>query len=210
MFFLTEPSTERINRFIVSQKGEAFSYSEVGATREKPAYITGQALSYSEAGASRKQPRDDYVLDHNRIKLGVGSETYDRAVAALRRWRQFDLGWVKIEPDSTPLEIGNTVAIKAKTFGLWSLSACRIVYLINETGPIRKFGFAYGTLTNHVERGEERFMIELHEDGSVWYDILAFSRPNQLVVRLGYPFARMLQKRFAKESLTMMVTLTSQ
>ena len=207
MFFLIEPSTETISRFITSQAGQSFSYSEVGATREKPAYITGEVFPHSEVGAHRKESPADYILDHNRIKLGVGAETYDRAIAALRRWRQFDLGWVKIEPDTTPLEIGNTVAIKAKTFGLWTLSACRIVYLINESGRGRKFGFAYGTLANHVERGEERFTIEFHEDGSVWYDILAFSRPNQFLVRLGYPLARMLQKRFAKESLKRMLTL---
>jgi hypothetical protein len=34
----------------------------------------------------------------------------------------------------------------------------------------------------------------------VWYDILAFSRPNQFLVRLGYPVARGLQKKFAADS----------
>jgi uncharacterized protein (UPF0548 family) len=191
MFFLTEPSAETIRRFIASQQQQPFSYSEVGATQH--------------------EPPANYILDHNRIKLGKGEETYERAVAALLRWQQFDLGWVKIVPDTTPLEVGATVAIKAKTFGFWSLSACRIVYLINEDGPIRKFGFAYGTLTNHVERGEERFTIEWHaKDGTAWYDILAFSRPNQFLVRLGYPLARRLQKRFAKESLgTMIATVQS-
>jgi uncharacterized protein (UPF0548 family) len=186
MFFLTEPSAETTRRFIASQQQEPFSYSEVGATQHKPPA--------------------NYSLDHNRIKLGMGQEIYEQAVAALRRWQQFDLGWVKIVPDTTPLEVGATVAIKAKTFGFWSLSACRIVYLIQEDGPIKKFGFAYGTLTNHVERGEERFTIEWRaQDGAVWFDILAFSRPNQFFVKLGYPLARRLQKRFAKESLSTMI-----
>src|SRR6266550_868282 len=188
MFLLTEPSSETITRFISSQAGQPFSYSEVGATQH--------------------EPPANYILDHNRIKLGTGQETYERAIGALRRWQQFDLGWVKIVPDTTPLEVGAAVAIKAKTFGFWSLSACRIVYLINEDGPTRKFGFAYGTLTNHVERGEERFTIEWHpKDGAVWYDILAFSRPHQFLVKLGYPLARGLQKRFAKESLRTMAAI---
>lgn len=189
MFFLTRPSTETVTRFLSSVAHEAFSYSEVGATGGVP-----------PAG---------YVLDHNRIKLGDGPAVFERAIAALRRWRQFDLGWVGIVPDTTPLQVGNTVAIQAKTFGFWSLSACRIVYLIEETSRVRKFGFAYGTLRSHVERGEERFTIELLEDGSVWYDILAFSQPNQLLVRMGYPLARRLQKRFARESLRTMASLTS-
>jgi uncharacterized protein (UPF0548 family) len=186
MFFPTEPSAETIRRFLASQQDQPFSYAEVGATQH--------------------DPPSNYVLDHNRIKLGTGQQTYERAVAALRRWEQFNLGWVRIVPDTTPLEVGATVGIKARTFGFWSLSASRIVYLINEDAPVRKFGFAYGTLTNHVERGEERFTVEWQtQDDSVWYDILAFSRPQHVMVKLGYRLARRLQKRFAKESLQTMV-----
>lgn len=189
MFLAKKPSAKVITRFLASQADEPFTYSQVGATKE--------------------QPPADYVLDHNRVCLGYGPEIYERAIAALRKWSQFDLGWVKIVPDTTPLEVGNVVAIQARTFGVWSLSACRIVYLINEERPVRKFGFAYGTLTNHVERGEGRFTIELQEDDSVWYDILAFSQPHQLLVRLGYPLARRLQKRFARESLRRMAELSA-
>lgn len=185
MFLFAAPREEVIREFVLAQQGLPFSYQEVGATRER-----------LPAG---------YFVDHNRIKLGAGQVVYDRAVEALRRWKQFDLGWVKIVPDETPLVTGATVAIRAKTFGFWSLSACRVVYLINEDGPVKKFGFAYGTLTEHVERGEERFTIEWHaDDDSVWYDILAFSRPHKLLVKLGLPLARMLQKQFARDSLNAM------
>ena len=47
-----------------------------------------------------------------------------------------------------------------RAIGLWWLNACRIVYVVDESGPISKFGFAYGTLPGHVESGEERFLIE--------------------------------------------------
>src|SRR6266542_3848242 len=51
------------------------------------------------------------------------------------------------------------------------------------------------------EGGEETFIIErLHADDSVWYDLRSFSRPGQPLTTLGYPIARMLQKRFARES----------
>ncbi len=97
------------------------------------------------------------------------------------------------------------IAILTNHFGFWSLNACRFVSLIDEERPVKKFGFAYGTLSSHVERGEERFTIEWHAtDDTVWYDILAFSRPNQFLVRLGFPLARRLQKRFAKDSLSVM------
>src|SRR5688572_3499291 len=132
MFLLTKPSEGVVRQFIASQENLSFSYAEVGGTRG--------------------EPPSGYTLDRNRIKLGTGRETFERAILALRKWRQFDLGWVKIVPDETAIEPGATVAIRAWTFGFWSLSASRIVYVINEDGPIEKFGFAYGTLPDHVER----------------------------------------------------------
>jgi len=43
------------------------------------------------------------------------------------------------------------------------------------------------------------------EDNTVWYDILAFSRPNQLLVWLGYPVVRRLQERFRRDSAAAMM-----
>ena len=185
MFLLRKPSDETIRRFISSQHELPFSYREAGATRGET-------------------PPADYTVDHNRIRLGDGENTYQRAVSALRSWKQFDLGWVTIVPPNTPVEAARTVAVQAHTFGFWSLNACRIVYVIDEKEPVKRFGFAYGTLPNHVECGEERFSIEWHEDDSVWYDIYAFSHPQHPVVRLGFPVARKLQQRFVRDSLAVM------
>ncbi len=53
---------------------------------------------------------------------------------------------------------------------------------------MRRFGFAYGTLPDHAGSGEELFLIEWDRgEGSVWYDVLAFSRPGHILDRLGYP-----------------------
>ena len=185
MFLPRKPSDETIRQFISSQHDLPFSYREVGATR-------------SEAAPA------DFTVDHNRIKLGDGESAYQRAVTALRSWQQFELGWVTIVPPHTLVEVGRTVAVQAYTFGFWSLNACRIVYVIDEQEPVKRFGFAYGTLPNHVECGEERFTVEWREDDSVWYDIYAFSRPQHPLVRLGFPVARKLQKRFVRASLTVM------
>jgi len=40
---------------------------------------------------------------------------------------------------------------------------------------------------------------------TVKYGILAFSRPNQLLVHLGYPLVHRLQKRFARDSAAAML-----
>jgi uncharacterized protein (UPF0548 family) len=101
----------------------------------------------------------------------------------------------------TPIQAGQAVAVIARLFGLWWVNACRIVYVVDDKGPVQLFGFAYGTLPEHAESGEERFTVEWHEaDEAVWYDILAFSQPQQPLARLGYPFARRLQKRFGRDS----------
>ena len=74
--------------------------------------------------------------------------------------------------DALGLAPGTTVAILVHAFGLWSLNACRIVYVMDdhEDAGVRRFGFAYGTLAEHAESGEERFSVEWNRsDGAVWY-----------------------------------------
>lgn len=193
MFTLNEPSDRDVKRFISSQKNSPFTYADVGATRFDPT-----------------TPPRGFTLDHNRVQLGFGNEVYERAVMALRQWRQFDLGWVTAVPRGVKLEKDAIVAVKARAFGTWSLNACRVVYLIDEQVLGRRSGFAYGTLQDHVERGEERFTIEMDPtDDSVWYDILAFSRPRHPLVRASFPLARMLQKRFARESMRVMKSVVN-
>ena len=194
MFTLREPAGDDVARFISSQTSLPFTYADVGATRFDPAAA----------------PRG-FTLDHNRVQLGNGNDVYERAVQALKQWRQFDLGWVKIVPAGVKLEKDAVVAVKARACGTWSLNACRVVYVIDEHGPlIRRAGFAYGTLPDHVERGEERFLIEMDPSNErVWYDILAFSRPRHPLVRASFPVARMLQKRFARDSMSVMKSLVS-
>lgn len=189
MFLHRQPSEAVVRKFIASQQDLPFSYAQVGATKNQPRDVPG-----------------GYAVDHNRIKLGAGGETYRRAGAALRSWHQFELGWVTIVPPGKPLQAGTTVAVRAKVFGFWTLNAARIVYVIDEREADKaRFGFAYGTLPDHVERGEERFTVEWCADDSVWYDIYAFSRPKHPLARLAFPITRRLQQRFVRDSLAVML-----
>jgi uncharacterized protein (UPF0548 family) len=71
---------------------------------------------------------------------------------------------------------------------------------------VKRYGFAYGTLEEHMERGEERFSVEWNRvDDSVWYDLYAFSKPRHRLAQIGYPLSRILQKRFARQSKLAMV-----
>ena len=181
MFLLRKPDDLLIERFLFAQKNEPYSYPEVGASVGKPP--TG------------------YNVDHNRLLLGHGHDTYFRAVDAVRSWKMFDFPWLKLCWPDTTVEVGSTVGVLIEHLGFWSLNVTRVVYLIEETGEIERYGFAYGTLTDHAESGEERFSVEYHRsDSSVWYDLFAFSRPRHVLARLGYPISRLMQKRFATAS----------
>jgi uncharacterized protein (UPF0548 family) len=181
MLSLRKPSGDALRRFLGTQRELPFTYDAVGAPAGTP-----------PAG---------FMVDRTRIKLGEGEAVFQLAKAALRRWEQFRLGWVEAWSPDTPIVNGEVVAVMGRAVGVWWLNACRIVYVVEEAGPLSKFGFAYGTLPGHVESGEERFLIEWdRSSGEVWYDILAFSRPNRFSARLGYPVVRRLQKRFGRDS----------
>ncbi|HBL42463.1 MAG TPA: DUF1990 domain-containing protein, partial [Planctomycetaceae bacterium] len=117
----------------------------------------------------------------------------------------FRLNWVSLHRQAAVPESGQTVAILAHALGLWILNACQVVYVLEETEPVQRYAFAYGTLPEHAECGEERFQVEWQaDDDSVWYDLYAFSRPQQLLSKITYPYVRHKQKQFARDSLQAM------
>ncbi len=119
----------------------------------------------------------------------------------------YETGWTKLCWPDTPITAGTVVGVLGRHFGLWSLNACRIVYVIEkEASLLKRYGFAFGTLPGHVERGEERFTVEWHRaDDSVSYEVFAFARPAHPMASVGPPFVRLVQRRFAADSLRSMV-----
>jgi len=181
VFQLTAPSEDQIRRFISAQHESR--------------------LSYPEVGASAGNPPTGYNVDHNRIELGYGLTAWQQAVEAVRAWQMFNMPWLRLCWPTAPLHVGADVAVLVRHFGFFSLNSCRIVYLIDNDAETKQFGFAYGTLEEHAESGEERFTVEWSQaSDKVYYDILAFSRPRKMLARLGYPLSRFLQKQFAEHS----------
>lgn len=177
MFTFRRPTDAALRRFVESQHGLPFTYVEVGAT----------------ADDSTTSIPSGYNVDRTRRKLGAGDDDFQAAKQALRNWRHFELGWLGVWQTSIPIEAGAVAVVVARALGLWSAHTARIVYVVDEP---RRFGFAYGTLPGHAEQGEERFLVEQRDDGSVWYDVVAFSHPRHLLARLAYPLVRRLQKSF--------------
>ncbi len=191
MILLRKPSDTRIRRFLDGQRSLPFSYSEVGASRD---------------GAPPGYPVNQY-----RGRLGTGPETYARAVQAVKHWKMYETGWTTLLwPDATISE-GTVIGVLGRHLGFRSLNACRIAYTIEDEGAsLKRYGFALGTLPGHVERGEERFTVEWQAAGdSVSYELFAFARPAHPLARAAPPLARLIQKRFARDSLRSMKAAVS-
>ena len=142
-------------------------------------------------------------MDEASSVIGQGDEAFDRAKHALTNWKQFDLGWVELYPCGAPIKVGTVVAVLVRHLGFWSLNGCRIVYTLDKDEA--KFGFAYGTLTDHVELGEEIFEVSFDPASQeVTYRIRAVSKARAFAARVGYPFARFLQERFRRDSIAAM------
>lgn len=189
MFYFHRPDETDVARFLTDASRQALSYPYVG-------------LSLTSAPAG-------WFVDHTRRKIGSGRRDFEAARSAVREWKMFDLGWLTICGGSPPA-VGQNVSVLAEHFRFWSLNACRVIYLIGEDeGELdssldenRRYGFAYGTLESHCERGEERFLIEWqNEDDGVYMDIFAFSLPANPLVFAGLPIARVLQRKFAREAI---------
>ena len=129
--------------------------------RSIAAFIDAQSespLSYAPIGLSRKA-YDGYNHDVLRQRVGCGERAFAAARAALETWRAFPRGWIEVFPADAPVTPDTTVAVLAHHLGFWSLNACRVVERLGGSGS--EFGFAYGTLTQHAESGEERFVVSL-------------------------------------------------
>jgi uncharacterized protein (UPF0548 family) len=166
---LVRPSAADLEAFVARQQNASFSYPEVGATR----------------GA----PPPGYHVDESDVVIGRGARDFERAREGLRTFEHFTRR-VRIVPPIPALEVGAIVVLLTHHLGLWTLSACRVVYLIDEP---HRFVYGYGTL-EHAVRGEELFEIRRDADDSVHFRLCAFSVPAHPLVRLGAPLARRFQK----------------
>lgn len=165
-------------------------------------------LSYNQIGIARENPRG-FNVDEASAVIGRGEEAFERARMALGDWRHFNLGWVEVFPGEVRIEAGAVVVVLIRHLRLWSLNGCRVLYTTGDRAAGSKFGFAFGTLTNHAEMGEELFEVEMNSlTGEVTYRIRAASKPRALLARIGYPVTRLLQARFRRDSIAAMQRAT--
>ena len=110
--------------------------------------------------------------------------------------------------DGSPYIANGMTAVLKVPFGPLSVSApVRIVYVIDEK---KRVGFAYGTLHGHPQSGEESFVVEQLDDGSVWLFLRGFSQPSSALFRIASPVLRWQQSRFTKRYLRALLPARSQ
>ncbi len=181
MFLIRRPTQRQIAEFLDQSRDLLLSYDPVGIARQTP---------------------EGFNADLASEVIGHGRETFERAKNALAQWRHYEMGWVELFPRGAAIELETNVAVLVHHLGFWSLNGCRVVYGIGDVESETNFGFAYGTLTNHAEMGEEIFEARLEpESEAVIYRIQAVSKPGAPMARIGYPIARYFQEQFRRDSI---------
>jgi uncharacterized protein (UPF0548 family) len=188
MFLARRPSFATIDRFLGESQGLPLSYGPIGI-------VSAETAGHSLVEAT--------------VVVGHGPADFERARAALLAWKHFDIGWVEAFPRQAPVAVGTVVAVLIRHLGFWSLNGCRVLYHIGSPADEARFGFAYGTLTNHAESGEELFEVFVDtRTGDVMYRIRATSWPQTMLTRIGHPIVRRLQERFRRHSAAAMKRAT--
>jgi uncharacterized protein (UPF0548 family) len=152
--------------------------------------LAAAELTYTEVGATQGVLPSGYHHVRRSRVVGFGPDDFAAASSALLSW-QVQLGaGVRVAASAPVAEPGAVVLLSAGAGPLRVRAPCRVVYTVTES---RRCGFGYGTLPGHPERGEEAFVVEYREDGSVAVSVTAFSRPASLAARAAGPAGRLAQ-----------------
>jgi uncharacterized protein (UPF0548 family) len=117
-----------------------------------------------------------------------GATAFERGVRALRAWQIHRGAGMSVVTDDE-LVVGAAVAMSAPLPIGFIDVLCRVVEVVDQDD---RFGFAYGTLPIHPERGEESFVLSRTEGGAT-FTICAVSQPIHPLARLAPPVGDFLQ-----------------
>jgi uncharacterized protein (UPF0548 family) len=162
----------------------------IGHGPERWDWATTQTLTWGVQRAAgftvqvEEAPAEATVLSYQPVGFDEAGEPVQPAVVGENAERVY-------APDGTPLlRPGDSARLGIRFLFLRLTFPARVVYVIDE--PNRR-GFAYGTLPGHAESGEEAFLVDRSDDGSVWFTVRAFSRPPTFWWWLVDPVLRMTQ-----------------
>ena len=156
--------------------------------------LSNMPLTYPEVGATAGPPPPGYRHLGFVSQVGAGHQRFVEAAEAVMHWGMQRGAGLRVEASSDTVEVGAVVMVKMA----FLKAPCRVVYVIDEP-DVR--GFAYGTLPGHPERGEEAFMIEQGDDGSIVFSVTAFSSPASAAARAAGPLGRFVQRHVTRRYL---------
>ncbi|MGK5501170.1 DUF1990 family protein [Streptomyces sp. URMC 125] len=156
-------------------------------------------LTYPGAGATRGDDPSRFPPGFGRLRvrtlLGSGPEVFRAAADTVLTWRMHRAMGVETVTGAPRAEPGAHVVVGLGLGRLRVRAPCRVVW--TEDGG-RRAGFGYGTLPGHPEHGEEAFVVELADDGTVWLEVRAFSRPAVWWTRVAGPLVPLFQRLYAR------------
>ncbi|MFJ8076567.1 DUF1990 family protein [Streptomyces sp. NPDC096176] len=157
---------------------------------------TARSLSYAEVGATRLGPLPArYHHLHHTARIAKGRAAFEAAGTAVTTWGMHRASGAGVRATAAHAEPGVRVEISVGVGPLRLAAPCEVIWTVHNKD---RTGFAYGTLTGHPEAGEESFVVDLHDDGTVWFTVTAFSRPAAWYTRLGGPLVPVAQRWYAR------------
>lgn len=137
------------------------------------AELRAAAFTYGPVGHSAAGPPPGFTWFERSTLLE--RQDFEAAVDDLFRWRLHQRSGLHVWASDTPLRVDTVVRMRLG-FGPLSIRIpCRVVYVVDEA---HRRGFAYGTLPGHPEAGEERFVLQQHQDGRIELTISASRGPH--------------------------------
>ena len=164
-------SSEELERILASSRDAEPTYEHVGSPLD-PTRWSGPS-----------------VLERCR-DLGRARPAFEAAREALRTWVAHKGIGASIHPQGQPVEAAATVLVVLRRGPLSVIAPNRIIGVLDEPD---RFGFAYGSLPGHPERGEESFVVEHVGDGSVRAAIRVQARTGTLAAQAVAPMVRRMQ-----------------
>lgn len=152
--------------------------------------LRGLPLTYTDVGATADGAALPAGYHHVRVsaRIGSGRDRFEQAAESVMRYGMLRGAGVRVSASTDVAQVGTLVLGRLGPIP----APCRVVYVVDE--PDCR-GFAYGTLAGHAESGEERFAVRYEPgSGSVYAEVVAFSRHGTWWSRLGGPVARGVQR----------------
>lgn len=145
-------------------------------------------VTYPEVGATRT---GELPAGYRHVRRRVAVSGLAAVAAGMRAWGIHRGAGLAVRAAGEPA-VGLEFRSGSRVGPLRLWVPCRIVWVRDEPDV---YGYGFGTLPGHPERGEEAFVVTRDADGSAWFEVLAFSRPATWYARLGGPVTRRLQDR---------------